>query len=110
MSSAFALVLATEAPSSTMSFTPIESTRNIGSVLRTSGKLRMSIYRAFQNGATARAAGVDRVVIFVVRHDEAARDLAMNQQAVDLLMDEPPKATQKQLHELHIRLNVPNKE
>jgi aspartyl-tRNA synthetase len=67
-------------------------------------------YRAFQNGTTARAAGVDRVVIFVVRHDEAARDIAMNQQAVDLLMDEPPKATQKQLRELHIRLNVPNKE
>jgi aspartyl-tRNA synthetase len=33
----------------------------------------------------------------------------MNQQAVDLLMGAPSEATAKQLRELHIRVNVPQK-
>ena len=33
----------------------------------------------------------------------------MNQQAVDLLMGAPSEVTTKQLRELHIRLNLPDK-
>jgi aspartyl-tRNA synthetase len=33
----------------------------------------------------------------------------MNQQAEDLLMGAPSEASAKQLRELHLRLNLPNK-
>ncbi len=45
------------------------------------------------------------------RRAEPARDRAfpMNQQAVDLLMNAPVEASNKQLRELHIRTNLPEK-
>jgi aspartyl-tRNA synthetase len=72
------------------------------------------MYRAFQYGAPPHggmAAGVDRIVMLLCGTTNL-REISlfpMNQQAVDLMMGAPSEATQKQLRELHIRLNPPNK-
>jgi aspartyl-tRNA synthetase len=72
------------------------------------------MYRAFQYGAPPHggmAAGVDRIVMLLCGTTNL-REISlfpMNQQAVDLLMGAPSDVTQKQLRELHIRLNPPNK-
>jgi aspartyl-tRNA synthetase len=57
------------------------------------------------------AAGVDRIVMLLCGTTNL-REISlfpMNQQAVDLLMGAPSEVTTKQLRELHIRLNLPNK-
>ena len=72
------------------------------------------MYRAFQYGAPPHggmAAGVDRVVMLLCG-TQNLREISlfpMNQQALDLLMAAPNEASNKQLRELHIRLNVPEK-
>jgi aspartyl-tRNA synthetase len=72
------------------------------------------MYRAFQYGAPPHggmAAGVDRIVMLLCGTTNL-REISlfpMNQQAVDLLMGAPSEATTKQLRELHIRTNPPNK-
>jgi aspartyl-tRNA synthetase len=72
------------------------------------------MYRAFQYGAPPHggmAAGVDRVVMLLAG-EQNLREVAlfpMNQRAEDLLMGAPSPATPKQLRELHIRLNLPEK-
>jgi aspartyl-tRNA synthetase len=72
------------------------------------------MYRAFQYGAPPHggmAAGVDRIVMLLCGTTNL-REISlfpMNQQAVDLLMGAPSEATTKQLRELHIRVNLPNK-
>ncbi|HEX4894026.1 MAG TPA: amino acid--tRNA ligase-related protein, partial [Hyphomicrobiaceae bacterium] len=72
------------------------------------------LYRAFQYGAPPHggmAAGIERMVMLLTGC-KAVRDVAlfpMNQQAADLLMGAPSEATPKQLRELHLRLNVPEK-
>jgi aspartyl-tRNA synthetase len=72
------------------------------------------MYRAFQYGAPPHggmAAGVDRIVMLLCGTTNL-REISlfpMNQQAVDLMMGAPSEATPKQLRELHIRLNPPNK-
>ncbi len=72
------------------------------------------MYRAFQYGAPPHggmAAGVDRIVMLLCGTTNL-REISlfpMNQQAVDLMMGAPSEATQKQLRELHIRLNLPQK-
>jgi aspartyl-tRNA synthetase len=72
------------------------------------------MYRAFQYGAPPHggmAAGVDRIVMLLCGTTNL-REISlfpMNQQAVDLMMGAPSEATQKQLRELHVRLNPPNK-
>jgi aspartyl-tRNA synthetase len=72
------------------------------------------MYRAFQYGAPPHggmAAGVDRIVMLLCGTTNL-REISlfpMNQQAVDLLMGAPSEVTPKQLRELHIRLNLPNK-
>ncbi len=56
------------------------------------------------------AAGVDRIVMLVCGA-ENLREITlfpMNQRAEDLLMGAPSEPTNKQLRELHIRLNLPN--
>ena len=57
------------------------------------------------------AAGVDRVVMLLAG-EQNLREVAlfpMNQRAEDLLMGAPSPATPKQLRELHVRLNLPEK-
>jgi aspartyl-tRNA synthetase len=72
------------------------------------------MYRAFQYGAPPHggmAAGLDRIVMLLCGTTNL-REISlfpMNQQAVDLLMGAPSEATAKQLRELHIRTNLPQK-
>ena len=72
------------------------------------------MYRAFQYGAPPHggiAPGVDRIVMLLAG-EENLREIVlfpMNQRAEDLLMGAPSPATAKQLRELHIRLNLPEK-
>jgi aspartyl-tRNA synthetase len=72
------------------------------------------MYRAFQYGAPPHggmAAGVDRIVMLLAG-EQNLREVAlfpMNQRAEDLLMGAPSEATQKQLRELSIRINLPAK-
>jgi aspartyl-tRNA synthetase len=70
------------------------------------------MYRAFQYGAPPHggmAAGVDRIVMLLC-DAQNLREVAlfpMNQKAEDLLMGAPSEASNKQLRELHLRLNLP---
>jgi aspartyl-tRNA synthetase len=72
------------------------------------------MYRAFQYGAPPHggmAAGVDRIVMLLCGAQNL-REVAlfpMNQQAQDLLMGAPSEATPRQLRDLHLRLNLPEK-
>jgi aspartyl-tRNA synthetase len=57
------------------------------------------------------APGIDRIVMLLCG-EENLREVVlfpMNQRAEDLLMGAPSEVTQKQLKELHIRLNLPQK-
>ncbi|MFY8115967.1 MAG: aspartate--tRNA ligase [Rhabdaerophilum sp.] len=72
------------------------------------------MYRAFQYGAPPHggmAAGVDRIVMLLC-DAQNLREVAlfpMNQRAEDLLMGAPTPPSNKQLRELHLRLNLPEK-
>ena len=72
------------------------------------------MYRAFQYGAPPHggmAAGVDRVIMLLAG-EQNLREVAlfpMNQRAEDLLMGAPSEASPKQLRELHMRVNAPEK-
>lgn len=72
------------------------------------------MYRAFQYGAPPHggmAAGVDRIVMLLCGTNNL-REISlfpMNQQAMDLLMGAPSDASTKQLRELHVRVNLPQK-
>ena len=72
------------------------------------------MFRAFHYGAPPHggmAAGVDRIIMLLAG-EQNLREVAlfpMNQRAEDLLMGAPSEATNKQLRELHIRLNPPDK-
>ena len=72
------------------------------------------MYRAFQNGAPPHggiAPGVDRIVMLLAG-EENLREVVlfpMNQRAEDLMMGAPAEVTPRQLRELHIRLNLPEK-
>jgi aspartyl-tRNA synthetase len=72
------------------------------------------MYRAFQYGAPPHggiAPGVDRIVMLLCG-EQNLREVVlfpMNQQAEDLLMGAPSEVAPKQLRELHIRLNLPEK-
>ncbi|MEJ1161380.1 aspartate--tRNA ligase [Prosthecomicrobium sp. N25] len=72
------------------------------------------MYRAFQYGAPPHggmAAGIDRIVMLLcgVQNLREITLFPMNQRAEDLLMGAPSDASSKQLRELHIRLNLPEK-
>jgi aspartyl-tRNA synthetase len=72
------------------------------------------MYRAFQFGAPPHggmAAGIDRLVMLLVGaiNLREVTLFPMNQRAEDLLLGAPTEVTPKQLRELHIRLNLPEK-
>ena len=57
------------------------------------------------------AAGVDRVIMLLAG-EQNLREVAlfpMNQRAEDILMGAPSEPTNKQMRELHIRVNPPEK-
>jgi aspartyl-tRNA synthetase len=72
------------------------------------------MYRAFQYGAPPHggmAAGVDRIVMLLCGTTNL-REISlfpMNQRAEDLMMGAPSEVSPKQLRELHIRLNLPDR-
>ena len=72
------------------------------------------MYRAFHYGAPPHggmAAGLDRIVMLLAG-EQNLREVTlfpMNQRAEDLLMSAPAEATPKQLRELHLRVNLPQK-
>ncbi len=72
------------------------------------------MYRAFQYGAPPHggmAAGVDRIIMLLAG-EQNLREVAlfpMNQRAEDILMGAPAPATPRQLRELHMRVNMPEK-
>jgi aspartyl-tRNA synthetase len=72
------------------------------------------MYRAFQYGAPPHggmAAGVDRIIMLLAG-EQNLREVAlfpMNQRAEDILMGAPSTATPRQLRELHLRVNLPEK-
>ncbi|HEY8384267.1 MAG TPA: aspartate--tRNA ligase [Microvirga sp.] len=72
------------------------------------------MYRAFQYGAPPHggmAAGIDRIVMLLCGAQNL-REITlfpMNQRAEDLLLGAPSEVTPKQLRELHVRLNLPEK-
>jgi aspartyl-tRNA synthetase len=73
------------------------------------GMLRALQYGAPPHGGIA--PGIDRIVMLLCG-EENLREVVlfpMNQRAEDLLMGAPSEATPKQLRELHIRLNLPQK-
>jgi aspartyl-tRNA synthetase len=73
------------------------------------GMLRALQYGAPPHGGIA--PGIDRIVMLLCG-EENLREVVlfpMNQRAEDLLMGAPSEATAKQLRELHIRLNLPQK-
>ncbi len=73
------------------------------------GMLRALQYGAPPHGGIA--PGVDRIVMLLCG-EENLREVVlfpMNQKAEDLLMGAPSEVTAKQLRELHIRLNLPQK-
>jgi aspartyl-tRNA synthetase len=72
------------------------------------------MYRAFQYGAPPHggiAPGVDRIVMLLAAEENLREVVAfpMNQRGEDLLLGAPSGVSLKQLRELHIRLNPPDK-
>jgi aspartyl-tRNA synthetase len=72
------------------------------------------MYRAFQYGAPPHggmAAGIDRIIMLLVGavNLREVTVFPMNQRAEDLLLGAPSDVTPKQLRELHIRLNLPER-
>ncbi len=72
------------------------------------------MYRAFHFGAPPHggmAAGIDRIVMLLAG-EHNLREISlfpMNQRAEDILMGAPSNVATKQLRELHIQLNLPQK-
>jgi aspartyl-tRNA synthetase len=57
------------------------------------------------------AAGVDRIIMLLAG-EQNLREVAlfpMNQRAEDILMGAPSAATPRQLRDLHMRVNLPEK-
>lgn len=71
------------------------------------------MYRAFQYGAPPHggmALGMERIIMLLCDRPNL-REITlfpMNQQAEDLLMGAPSEATNQQLRDLHLRLNLPD--
>ena len=74
------------------------------------GMLRALSYGAPPHGGIA--PGIDRIVMLLAGETNLREVVLfpMNQRAEDLLMGAPSEVTQKQLRELHIRVNLPTKE
>ena len=73
------------------------------------------MYRAFQYGSPPHggiAPGVDRIVMMLCNENNLreVQLFPLNQQAQDLLLGAPSEVMARQLRELHVRLNLPEKD
>ncbi|HKQ96069.1 MAG TPA: aspartate--tRNA ligase [Aestuariivirgaceae bacterium] len=73
------------------------------------------MYRAFQYGSPPHggiAPGIDRIVMMLCNESNLreVQLFPLNQQAQDLLLGAPSEVSARQLRELHIRLNLPEKD
>ncbi|MGE0238169.1 MAG: aspartate--tRNA ligase [Parvibaculaceae bacterium] len=94
--------------------TMVKAFEIVGQDRRTVEERFGGLYRAFQYGAPPHggmAAGIDRIVMLLVgaKNLREVTMFPMNQQAYDLLMNAPSEAAPKQLRELHLRVNLPEK-
>jgi len=74
-----------------------------------------ALIRAFKMGAPPHggiAPGIDRIVMILAGEENIREVVAfpMNQRAQDLMMNAPSAASQKQLRELHLKVNLPKKD
>ena len=74
-----------------------------------------ALIRAFGLGAPPHAGiapGLDRIVMMLADEDNIREVIAfpMNQRAQDLMMNAPGEVSQRQLRELHIKIDLPKKE
>jgi aspartyl-tRNA synthetase len=72
------------------------------------------MFNAFQYGAPPHggcAPGIDRIVMLIAEEPSIREVIAfpLNQQAQDLMMNAPSDVSEKQLKELHIKLDLPKK-
>ena len=72
-----------------------------------------ALFNAFQFGAPPHAGiapGVDRIIMLLTESETVRNVIAfpMNSRAQDLLMNAPSEVTQKQLDEVHIKINLKN--
>jgi len=72
------------------------------------------LIRAFKLGAPPHggiAPGIDRLVMLLARETNLREVVAfpMNQRAQDLMMNAPAPVSEKQLRELHIKLDLPKR-
>jgi len=70
-----------------------------------------ALFNAFQFGAPPHAGiapGVDRIIMLLTDSDTVRNVIAfpMNSKAQDLLMNAPSEVTQKQLDEVHIKIDI----
>ena len=70
-----------------------------------------ALFNAFQFGAPPHAGiapGVDRMIMLLTDSDTVRNVIAfpMNSKAQDLLMNAPSEVTQKQLDEVHIKIDI----
>ena len=73
------------------------------------------LINAFKLGAPPHgglAPGIDRIVMLIAGESNIREVIAfpMNQMAMDLMMNAPSEVSEKQLRELHIRLELPKEE
>ena len=74
-----------------------------------------AMYNAFCYGAPPHAGiapGVDRMVMLLAGEDSIREVIPfpMNKQAMDVMMDAPAIVEQKQLEDVHIRIELPKEE
>jgi aspartyl-tRNA synthetase len=72
------------------------------------------MFNAFQYGAPPHggcAPGIDRIVMLIAEEPNIREVIAfpLNQQAQDLMMNAPSCVSEKQLKDLHIKLDLPKK-
>lgn len=72
------------------------------------------MFNAFSYGAPPHggcAPGIDRMIMLITEESNIREVIAfpLNQQAQDLMMNAPSEVTEKQLKELHIKLDLPKK-
>ena len=100
-------------PYHTVASNPGSVSATVGTLGSALARFALEILSAFNFPALTWgiAPGVDRIVMLLCEEPNIREVVLfpMNQRAEDLMMGAPAEATPKQLRELHIRLNLPEK-